>query len=239
MTPSPYTRSAMKRSFDVLLASFALVVTSPLLIIGAIGIRLSSPGPVVFRASRYGFGRRRFTMYKLRTMHTDQRHFASSITAIRDPRVFWFGGLLRKLKIDELPQLINIIKGEMSIVGPRSEMPNIVEQHYTPLQMQTMDALPGLVAPGTIYAYAHEEDFLDSDDAERAYVERLLPMKLALDLVYVFRASFAYDLRLILRTVWVIAGRLAGRRTFPPPPELEDARQWCEPARMCADAPMQ
>jgi lipopolysaccharide/colanic/teichoic acid biosynthesis glycosyltransferase len=212
------------RALDVVLAGMALVATAPLLALAAIGIRLSGPGPILYRARRIGLHGRSFTMYKLRTMRPGQVE-ASAITAKDDPRVFPFGALLRRTKLDELPQLYNVLRGTMAIVGPRPEDPRMVELFYAPLHYDTLRVPPGLTCPGSIYAYTHGEAQLDAADPERCYAERLLPLKLALDLVYVRRRSVGYDVALIARTAWVLAAALIGRRAFALPPELPEARQ--------------
>lgn len=191
----------VKRVFDILLAGVALIFCLPLFAVVAIGISLSSPGPVFYKARRIGWHQREFVMYKFRTMHVNQRAFKSTITAWQDPRIFALGGWLRRLKIDELPQLINIIKGDMSIVGPRPEDPTIVTQHYTPAELETLSVRPGLSSPGSIYYYVFGEQLIDTANPEQTYVERLLPIKLALDLVYVREATLRYDLQIIWRTI--------------------------------------
>ena len=215
----------VKRLFDLMLSSIALVVLSPLFIIAAIGIRLSSPGPILFKAKRVGYKGRLFTLYKLRTMHMHYGSLRSVITAKKDPRVFKFGALLRVSKIDELPQLFNVFKGDMSIVGPRPEDPVIVETSYRPEYFETFDVKPGLASPGSIYNYTHGESFLEGDDPERAYVERLLPIKIALELVYVRNRSLVYDFKIMLRTVSVILSKALGKTEFSDPPEMEKARR--------------
>lgn len=213
----------LKRAFDVLLSGAALLVLSPLLAAVAVAVPLASPGPALYRARRVGLNGAPFTMYKFRTMHVGGA--GAPITAGDDPRVFPLGKLLRRLKVDELPQLVNVLKGDMSIVGPRPEDPDIVARHYSPAHMETLAVRPGLTSPGSVYYYAVGEETLRHGDAVDAYVERLLPVKLALDLVYVREASLAYDLALVVRTAAVIAARAAGRRRFPDPPELARARE--------------
>jgi lipopolysaccharide/colanic/teichoic acid biosynthesis glycosyltransferase len=215
----------VKRLFDVALTALALVACVPILLIAALGIRLSSPGPVLYCATRAGRRGRLFTMYKLRTMETRPPSLAGSvITAARDPRVFPFGALLRRVKLDELPQLFNVLRGDMAVVGPRPEDPKVVAQHYTPEQWETLDVPPGLTSPGALYGTTHLEARLSERDAERDYFEHVLPVKLALDRVYIRRASLGYDLRIIARTAAVVAGRALGRRHFADPPEMEAAR---------------
>jgi lipopolysaccharide/colanic/teichoic acid biosynthesis glycosyltransferase len=213
----------LRRLFDVTMVGTALVLLSPVLAIAAIGIRLSSPGPVLYRARRVGRKGRPFTMYKFRTMSVRQDSYRSSITARDDPRVFPFGALLRRLKIDELPQLFNILKGEMAIVGPRPEDPQIMSRYYAPEHLETLNLPPGLSSPGSIYYYTQCEDSLGVGDTEEDYGKRILPVKLALDIVYIREASLAYDVKLVLRTGWVILARGLGKRRFDQPAELRRA----------------
>ncbi len=215
----------VKRLFDVTLAAFGLLVAAPLLAAAAIGIRLSSAGPVLYRALRAGRGGVPFLMYKLRTMHVEQGGRRSAITGAADPRIFPFGAWLRRTKVDELPQLVNVLRGDMSVIGPRPEDPQFVAAHYTPVHYETLEVQPGLASPGSLYSTTHGERLLRPDQAERDYVDRLLPIKLALDVVYVRRASTWYDAALTLRTVGIIAGRMAGRRTFSEPPEMATAQR--------------
>jgi lipopolysaccharide/colanic/teichoic acid biosynthesis glycosyltransferase len=216
----------VKRLFDLVVTALALLASIPILVVAAFGIRLSSPGPVLHRATRAGKRGRLFVMYKLRTMDSRAGVLTSSvITANRDPRVFPFGALLRRSKVDELPQLFNILRGDMTVVGPRPEDPKVVAQHYTPEQWETLDVVPGLTSPGALYSTTHGESVLSQRNAERDYYEHLLPMKLALDRVYIRRASLGYDLRVIARTAAVIAGRALGRRHFADPPEMDAARR--------------
>ena len=215
----------VRRLVDALLAGVALVVAAPLLALAAVGIRRASPGPVLYRAERVGRGGRPFIMYKLRTMHIRRRSDASRITEAHDPRVFPLGAWLRALKVDELPQLFNVVKGEMAIVGPRPEDPAIVARHYDALGRETLAVRPGLASPGSIYSSTHGDAFLTGKDPEAAYTARLLPLKLALDAVYVRHASLAYDVRIVGRTLWVIVATLGGRHRFADPPELPEARQ--------------
>jgi lipopolysaccharide/colanic/teichoic acid biosynthesis glycosyltransferase len=218
----------VKRLFDVTLASVSLVLLSPLLAAVALGIRLASPGPVLYRARRVGRGGDEFVMHKFRTMHVRSGQ-GSVITAANDGRLFPLGALLRATKIDELPQLYDVLRGKMSIVGPRPEDPKIVAGHYTPEQWETLAVLPGLASPGSIYHYTHGDRYLHDDDPEGSYCEGLLPVKLALDLEYVRRASFLYDLQVIRRTAWVIACVSLGKRDFPDPPELARAPRSAAP----------
>lgn len=214
----------MKRLFDILAATSALVVLSPLLLAAAIAVRLSSSGPVFYQARRVGRFGQPFTMFKFRTMHVTRTQ-GSVITSSGDVRIFPAGRLLRALKIDELPQLWNILRGEMSIVGPRPEDPKMVAMYYGTLGHETLTVLPGLTSPGSIHFYTHGEQLIDDGDPETAYARCLLPIKLALDVLYVRRRSLAEDLLLILRTALTILQIAAGRRSFPEPAETSAARE--------------
>lgn len=212
-----------KRLLDVVLTGLALIVLAPAMALAAIGVRLSSPGPVFYRAVRAGRDGRPFVMYKLRTMHHRRRSDDSLITAEKDPRVFPFGAWLRRAKLDELPQVFNVLRGEMAIVGPRPEDPTIVDRYYTPAQWETLKVPPGLTSPGALYSTTHGEQRLSTVNPERDYVQRVLPVKLALDRVYVRHTSVGYDLALIVRTIGVVAARALGRRLFRDPPEMREA----------------
>ena len=224
-----------KRLIDVVIAGLGLALAAPVLGLAALAIRLTSPGALLYRARRVGRDGRCFTMYKLRTMHTRPSRPGSRITGQDDPRVFPVGRWLRRTKIDELPQLFNVLRGEMSIVGPRPEDPDIVERHYTPLHHETLRVRPGLASPGAIYHYTHGDALLVGGDPETAYAARLLPLKLALDVVYVRHASLGSDVRIIGRTLSTITAILAGRRRFPEPPEAAEALALMDAERMTCD----
>jgi lipopolysaccharide/colanic/teichoic acid biosynthesis glycosyltransferase len=221
----------IKRVFDSSLALAALVLASPALVVAAIGIKLTSPGPILYRARRIGRDRRRqqrggpyrgreFTMYKLRTMHVASGATALPITAWNDDRVFPWGRFLRKTKLDEIPQLVNVILGDMSLVGPRPEAPEVVHDYYRDVDVTTLRVRPGVTSPGTLYYYTHCEAQLSADEVMDTYVGRVLPLKLDLDRVYLADASLRYDVRLLARTAGVVVRRLLGFRRFSDPPEL-------------------
>jgi lipopolysaccharide/colanic/teichoic acid biosynthesis glycosyltransferase len=215
----------VKRLFDIAVSGVGLLFAAPVIAVSALAIRLSSPGPLIYRARRAGQHGRPFTMYKLRTMHVAPPGAGSVITAGNDPRVFRVGALLRKSKLDELPQLLNVLRGDMSLVGPRPEDPKIVAEHYTSAYRETLTVRPGLTSPGSLYDYTHGERYLSAHDTEREYVEQLLAIKTAIELVYLQRANFAYDLAVIGRTLRIIAAVMMGRRDFPEPPEAPAARE--------------
>ncbi len=216
-----------KRVFDVIASAFAMVVLSPVFLLAYVGVRLTSPGPVIYRAQRAGRDGDVFTMHKFRTMYVGSGS-GSPITAANDSRVFFVGRILRALKIDELPQLYDILIGRMSIVGPRPEDPKIVAAYYTTLSRETLKIAPGLSSPGSIYYYTHSHLHLEDDDPEQSYVAKLLPIKLAMDLVYVSRASMWYDVTIILKTIVTILQIGFGKRHFADPAELVEARKLME-----------
>ena len=212
----------VRRFFDLCLSIPTLMIVTPILIMSAAGIRVSSPGSVVYRAQRIGKHGRVFTMFKLRTMHC-RALAGSSITSANDPRVFTVGRILRVLKIDELPQLLNIVRGEMSIVGPRPEAPDIVARHYTAEYTRSLDVPPGLTSPGSVFYYTHGEQLLSDGEAEDFYVTRLLPLKMAIDLDYLKSSTLWTDLNVILRTASVLVQKALGRTSFPTPAVLLSA----------------
>ena len=218
----------MKRFFDIVLSGVAVVLLSPLMCIAAAGIKLTSPGTVLYRAIRAGYKGRPYTMFKFRTMHMHRSSTGSKITGARDSRIFRFGRILRALKIDELPQLFNVIAGDMSIVGPRPEDAAIVERHYTSWMMETLEVRPGMASPGSLYGsmldYTREKRGIVAEDPEKDYIDNILPMKLAVELVYVRNATLWYDLKVILRTIGLILLVLSGKREFGEFPEEQEAR---------------
>jgi len=211
----------IRRLLDVVGSVVGLVASAPFLAIAVLGIRVSSPGPLIYRALRVGRHGRPFTMYKLRTMHVGNASGRSAITAANDRRVFPFGKLLRQLKIDELPQLLNVLRGDMAIVGPRPEDPRIVEFHYGELGRESLTVRPGLASPGSLYYYTHHAASGEEDD----YVRRLLELKLAIEVIYVRQASLGYDIRIVGRTLSTLVAVLLGRRRFDDPPELAAAER--------------
>ncbi len=187
----------LKRIFDVIISTFFLFAFSPFFLLIAMFIKLDSEGPVLHRARRIGKGGKPFTLYKFRTMVADASNQGPGITRDADPRITRVGRFLRKMKIDEMPQLINVLKGEMSIVGPRPEDPRYVA-HYTPEQRRVLSVRPGMASPA-FNKYRHEEELLAAagDDLERVYLTQILPDKLRLDLEYIEQQSFPYDLAVL------------------------------------------
>ncbi len=194
--PAPY-RS--KRALDISVAAVALIVAAPAMAIIAILVRLTSSGPAIHRAIRSGQHGVPFTLYKFRSMRTTTGEVGSLITAAGDPRVTRVGRVLRATKLDELPQLVNVVRGEMSIVGPRPEDLAYVSR-YTDDQRRILDWRPGITSPASI-EYRHEESILQSaDDLDTAYMT-IADAKIRLDLDYFATSTFRADLGIILKTV--------------------------------------
>lgn len=192
--------------FDRLVAALALIGLSPVLSIAGLLVKLSSRGPVFYRAQRAGLGGTPFTMLKFRTMRVGSES-GGPITGAQDPRVFPFGAVLRRTKIDELPQLINVVRGEMALVGPRPEDIAIVRRHYDDFLRESLLVRPGVTGPGSLHYFADEDQLPDDPaEAERVYLDKLLVQKIALDLVFVRNPTFRYELALLGRTLLGILG---------------------------------
>jgi len=197
MSLKPLRSRAQKRALDLILGVALLVLSLPLQAIAGIAVRTSSPGPVLFRARRVGKGGTEFTMFKFRTMRSDM--YGIGVTAGDDARVTKIGRLLRATKIDELPQLFQVVRGTMSLVGPRPEDPRYTAL-YTPEQRRVFDVMPGITGPSIII---NEEGLLAGDpplEVERRYTEEVMPMKLEIDLRYIDDWSILQDLKIICRT---------------------------------------
>lgn len=196
---------AVMRALDVIGATLLLVFASPLLCLAAVGIIVSSPGPIFYRAARIGLNGQSFTMLKFRTMHVGTAG-QSRITAPQDARIFHFGKFLRRSKIDELPQLFNVVKGEMAFVGPRPEDPTIVDENYTIRMLQSLNVRPGLTSVGTLFYMRNSDVLLAGPNVEEAYLRDVLEKKIAIDLEYLDRQTVFSDLRVIWTTLVVILG---------------------------------
>ena len=192
-----------KRTFDVLFATIGLLFLSPLFFLGSLLAKLQSKGPVFYKAKRVGSGEIIFEMYKFRTMVVNADTIGGSLTTYRDKRVTPMGRFLRWTKLDELPNLINVIKGEMSLVGPRPEAPDYVK-YYTQTQKQVLHVKPGMTGPSQLANRDEEEKLKGHPDAEHYYITELMPKKLALDLHYVATQSIVADIGWLLKTFWVV-----------------------------------
>ena len=191
----------MRRLLDILIASLVLLPLSPLLLLIAVAIRLDSPGNPFYTAPRVGKNGQPFRMWKFRTMVPDAEKIGAAITATRDPRITRTGGFLRRTKLDELPQFYNVLVGDLTLVGPRPEVPGIVAL-YTADQREVLAVKPGLTGPGTLdYLSTQFETIPEGVNAEAYYVEHLMGEKLRIDLEYVRDRTILSDFRMILLTL--------------------------------------
>jgi lipopolysaccharide/colanic/teichoic acid biosynthesis glycosyltransferase len=189
-----------KRLLDLILSATALVLILPLLMAIALIAKLISPGPVLYRGNRIGLHARPFLILKFRTMVLNAESLGGSATAADDPRLTRVGKLLRRFKLDELPQLLNVIKGEMSLVGPRPEVQKYVDL-YSPEERQILTVLPGITDWASIWNSNEAAVLEGSSNPEKTYEELIRPTKLALQLQYVRNRSFSTDLKILIYTM--------------------------------------
>lgn len=188
----------VKRLFDIVASALGLLLLSPVLLAAAVWVKLDSPGPALFRQTRVGRFGKPFTIHKFRTMRVVP---GAAITVGADPRITRAGHLLRQTKLDELPQLWDVLRGAMSLVGPRPELPHYVALYPADLRERVLAVRPGITDPASL-AFSHEAELLAAAaDPEREYREVVLPAKLRLSADYAASASLATDLRLILATL--------------------------------------
>lgn len=193
----------MKRLFDVVASGVGLLLLSPLFLLVAIWIKLDSPGPVFYHQVRVGRYNRDFRIFKFRSMRVGADKGSLVTIGGRDPRVTRSGYFIRKFKIDELPQLINVFIGDMSLVGPRPEVRHYVD-YWTKEQLRVLDVRPGITDPASI-KFRNENELLEkAEDPEKYYIEVIMQEKLRLYLKYVEKHNFWYDIKLIFQTFWVI-----------------------------------
>ena len=207
-----------KRCFDLLFAICFLIVFSPVYFISWLIIKITSPGPVIYKAERVGMGGKLFKCYKFRSMRVDSGKVRLT-TLENDERIYPFGKFIRKTKIDEMPQVVNILKGDMSVVGPRPEDKENAEKVYVSEFVHILDVKPGLTSTASLYDYTHGELYED----EESYEKEFMPKKLALEMYYVNHRSFWYDIQLVLRTAWLIIQKTCGKIDFKEPKELGEA----------------
>lgn len=193
----------MKRAFDIISSGLGLIVLSPLFLVLAIWIKLDSKGPVFYRQVRVGYKNKDFRIFKFRSMRVGADKGSLVTIGGHDPRVTRSGYFIRKFKFDELPQLINVFVGDMSLVGPRPEVRHYVD-YWTPEQMHVLDVRPGITDPASIKFRNENELMEQAEDPEKFYIEVIMQEKINLYLEYVEKHSFLYDLGLIFKTFWVI-----------------------------------
>lgn len=189
----------MKRLFDIVASSLGLIVLSPLFVVLAVWIKADSEGPIFYRQTRVGRNNKNFRLFKFRSMRPGSDRAGLITVGGRDPRVTRSGYYIRKYKLDEFPQLINVLKGDMSLVGPRPEVRKYVDM-YTAKQKRVLSVRPGITSLASI-RYRNENDILAaSEDPDRTYIEQVMPDKLAIDLEYVEHAGLLTDIKLIFTT---------------------------------------
>ena len=190
----------VKRIFDIVMAIFGLLVLSPIFLVISLAIKIDSNGPVFFKQIRVGLNGKEFKIFKFRTMVTDAEKKGMQITVGKDSRITKVGAFIRKCKIDEIPQLINVLVGEMSFVGPRPEVPKYVAM-YSESDREILKVRPGITDLASI-EYRDENEVLGkSKNPEKTYIEEVMPAKIVLNREYISKCSIMYDVLLILRTI--------------------------------------
>ena len=203
--PTEAKHSMLKRIVDICLAAAGLLILAPALVVFAVLIVANDRGPVFYRGVRIGRGGRPFRIYKFRTMVVDAERLGASSTAGNDPRITAIGAFLRRYKVDELPQLINVLAGDMSLVGPRPQVAWAVEL-YQPDERMLLDVRPGMTDLASI-RFRNEADILrGSSDPDQTYLEKIAPEKHRLGVEYVRRQSLSLDLRILVATVYAVIG---------------------------------
>jgi lipopolysaccharide/colanic/teichoic acid biosynthesis glycosyltransferase len=203
----------MKRAFDFALAALGLCILWPLFVVLAAAVRLSSSGPALYRGRRAGRGGQPFFILKFRTMVVGADKMGGPSTASDDPRLTRVGKWLRKYKLDELPQLINVLAGEMSLVGPRPEVPSEVEA-YSPEERELLTVRPGITDWASLRFRDEGQVLKGSLEPHQTYREKIRPEKIRLGLQYVHERSFRTDLQILLETIKLVTG--LGRRAHAP-----------------------
>ena len=196
-----------KRLFDLLVSSAALLILLPLLLAVALAVRIDSPGPAFFRQQRVGRGGALFWIHKFRTMQLDASSLGPQVTLQHDARITRVGRALRHYRLDEMPQLIDVLRGRMSLVGPRPEVPHFVAHYPADLRAQVLAVRPGITDPASLAHLDEAQLLAGSADPERTYIELILPRKLALQARYAASATLWTDLSVLGRTLRVLVSR--------------------------------
>jgi len=207
--------SVAKRALDFIVSIFAIILLIIPWLIICIVIKKQSPGPVLFKPERVGKNGKIFRLYKFRSMRTDSGVIHGT-TLRGDSRVFPFGAFLRKSKLDESPQFLNILFGDMSLIGPRPEDKVNAEKLYKGKYKEILSVLPGLSSPASLYDYTFGELYSTEDD----YMREFEPVKLDMEIYYIRNRNFLYDIEIIFRTVVTIIQILIGKKNFKKPKEI-------------------
>ena len=202
-----------KRSLDVVASAAGLLLLAPVL--AAVALVVRRDGPVLFRQERVGRGGRTFRIWKFRTMVPGAEARGAALTVGGDPRITRVGAWLRRTKLDELPQLLNVLRGEMTLVGPRPEVPRYVAL-YTPEQRRVLELVPGITDPASVRYRDEAGELALAADPQRHYIDVVLPDKIRLNLAYAARATIASDLRILLATLGALT-LVGGRRNGTAP----------------------
>jgi lipopolysaccharide/colanic/teichoic acid biosynthesis glycosyltransferase len=197
---------AIKRAIDVVFAVFLLLVLSPIFVIAGVGVALSSPGPVFYLGKRTGLHGQHFRIFKFRTMVVGAELKGGGTTALGDTRIFPFGQYLRRFKLDELPQLINVLRGEMSLVGPRPELPRYTDK-YDDRERVILSVRPGITDLSSI-RFSSLDEIVGAEDADRVFEEKVLPEKNRLRILYVETQSLLGDFRIMFMTACCVLRKL-------------------------------
>lgn len=198
-----YTIDSMRRLLDILVSTAALVLLAPLLLIIAVAIRIDSPGNPIYLGWRVGANGRHFRMWKFRTMVEGAARLGAIITNRKDPRITRLGRVLRRAKVDELPQFVNVLRGDMTLVGPRPEAPEIVAV-YTPAQRAVLCVKPGITGCVQVEGSEEETQIPEGSHAEEYYVQQLMESKIRRDLEYLQNRDFWSDAQIVLATAGIV-----------------------------------
>lgn len=196
----------VKRVFDFVGALIALIILSPVFLLTTVGILISDWGPIFYKANRIGKGNKPFKMFKFRSMRVDKSANESSLRPDQD-RIFWWGEVIRKLKIDELPQLLNILNGTMSVIGPRPVAKDQFELFRTGKWNLAAEVAVGLSGPAALYDFIYGDQITD----EAEYMEKVFPTRRELEYVYVKKMGFCYDVKMVIYTIICILYALVGK----------------------------
>jgi lipopolysaccharide/colanic/teichoic acid biosynthesis glycosyltransferase len=192
-----------KRLIDIVIASFGLLLLSPMMLVIAIGIKLTSPGKVIYSQTRVGLDSQHFKIYKFRSMMPGADLIGSSVTKYGDNRITHIGKFIRQTKLDEIPQLWNVLIGDMTLVGPRPDVPEIIDL-YTPEMRQILKVRPGITSIASLHL-RNEDDLLKlANQPDQAYKKIILPAKVELAMVHVNNPSVLLDLRILFQTIGLL-----------------------------------